>query len=75
MALEVDALGLCCPLPLMRLQQAIGPLAAGSRLALLADDPGVEDDLPLWCQQGGHRLLLLEQRQRHWYGLVEKGGE
>ncbi|WP_207060674.1 sulfurtransferase TusA family protein [Motiliproteus sp. SC1-56] len=70
---EVDARGLRCPLPLIRLQERMETLASGESLRLLADDPGIEDDLPAWCEATGHRLLSLQQRpDASWLGQVEK---
>lgn len=69
----VDARGLYCPLPLIRLQQRIRSLEKGATLWLLADDAGVEDDLPLWCQSTGNRLCSLTARPDGcWLARIEK---
>lgn len=71
---RVDALGLVCPMPLIRLQARIESLAPGERVELVADDPGVEDDLPAWSQVTGHRLLSLERADNGvWVALIECG--
>ena len=54
---EVDAKGLLCPLPVIRLQDAVVGLAAGALVDLLATDPGVLQDVPAWCAVHGHRVV------------------
>ena len=45
----VDALGTFCPEPVIRTQNAARDLAPGQIAMVLADDAGVEIDLPAWC--------------------------
>jgi len=45
----VDALGTFCPEPVIRTQKQAGEMGAGEVLELLADDAGVEIDIPAWC--------------------------
>jgi len=55
-AVEVDALGLLCPLPVLRARKRLGALAPGARLALLSDDPAAVVDVPHFCAEQGHAL-------------------
>lgn len=55
--LEVDALGLLCPLPVLRARKRLAGLAPGATLAILADDPVAVIDLPHFCAEEGHVLL------------------
>lgn len=57
---EVDALGLLCPLPVLRARKALQALSAGEVLALLADDPMAAIDLPHFCAEAGHVLVSAE---------------
>ena len=43
------ALGTFCPEPVIRTQNAARELAPGQIAMILADDAGVEIDLPAWC--------------------------
>ncbi|MGR3838219.1 MAG: sulfurtransferase TusA family protein [Cognatishimia sp.] len=54
--LEIDALGLLCPLPVLRLRKRMQPLAKGARVLLLADDPAAIVDVPHFCHENGHEL-------------------
>ncbi|GIT91954.1 transcriptional regulator [Jannaschia pagri] len=52
--LEVDALGLLCPLPVLRLRKRMETLPSGARIRLLADDPAAHVDVPHFCAEAGH---------------------
>jgi tRNA 2-thiouridine synthesizing protein A len=69
----VDALGLLCPLPVLRCRQALGRLPPGSVVALLADDDEIARDLPAFCEGSGHELLSLRRDGSAWRGLVRSG--
>lgn len=56
---EVDALGLLCPLPVLRAEQAARRLRPGQVLAVLADDPAARGDLAAWCEGRGHELVAV----------------
>jgi tRNA 2-thiouridine synthesizing protein A len=51
----VDARGLRCPLPALRLARAVREGGAG-RYHLLADDPAAKADIPALCAERGWRL-------------------
>lgn len=53
----IDALGTFCPEPVIRTQKKAGQMAPGEVLQLLADDAGVEVDIPAWCLSTGNEYL------------------
>lgn len=55
--LVVDARGLLCPIPVLKLERALRPLPSGTVAVLLATDPAAERDVEAFCRQGGHALL------------------
>lgn len=67
---HVDALGTFCPEPVIRLQGAAREAKAGDVLLLLADDAGVEVDIPAWCMSHGHEYLGLLRGDRRLQVLV-----
>ncbi|MEO5339428.1 MAG: sulfurtransferase TusA family protein [Magnetococcus sp. MYC-9] len=71
--LLLDVRRLLCPLPILRAEAAIAPLASGAILAVLATDPGLARDLPAWCSVHGHRFLGLKNQGRELIGWVAKG--
>ena len=57
MITTVEARGVLCPVPIIRLARAAADLPAGSLVALLTDDPAAEHDVPAWCRLRGHQLV------------------
>ncbi len=53
----VDARGLNCPLPLLRLRQALHQRAIGDQLRLLTTDPISQQDIRRYCELSGQILL------------------
>lgn len=53
----IDARGLLCPLPVLRLQKTLRSLPEGAEVALLATDPAAVIDVPHFCNQTGHHLI------------------
>ncbi len=51
-ATTVDAMGLRCPIPALRLARAVREAGPGS-YRLLADDPAAEADIPALCAERG----------------------
>jgi tRNA 2-thiouridine synthesizing protein A len=54
--IEVDARGLRCPLPVIRLAEAARDAAAGTVIVVLAGDPAARHDIPAWCRMRDHEL-------------------
>jgi tRNA 2-thiouridine synthesizing protein A len=69
---RVDASGRYCPVPILELAKAVRPLGPGALVELWATDPGVESDLPAWCEATGHTLLGLERRGTLYVAWVRK---
>lgn len=72
-SLQVDAVGLPCPMPLLKAKQAMHQLQAGQRLELRATDPGSCRDIPSWCRLAGHQLLS-QTDQTPFVFVIEKAG-
>lgn len=50
----LDARGLKCPLPVLKMEKRLAQLPAGAALHVLATDPMAKVDIPLHCKQNGH---------------------
>jgi tRNA 2-thiouridine synthesizing protein A len=53
---NVDARGLRCPLPVIRLAAAARDAPDGTRIIVLATDPAARHDVPAWCRMRGQEL-------------------
>ena len=54
---QLDARGLTCPLPVLKLRKALKDMQAGQTIEMLATDPGALEDVPQFCQVAGCELL------------------
>jgi len=72
--LEVDARGLLCPLPILRLVRALRRAPAGTVATLLATDPVAVEDVNVFCRDGRHELVSTE-RQGDVFSLRVKKAE
>ena len=54
----IDARGLKCPLPVLKLEKRLGQVQVGTTLVVLATDPMAKIDIPLHCRQQGHTYTL-----------------
>lgn len=71
--LDIDAIGLLCPLPVLRARKALLGLQAGQILRILADDPVAVIDVPHFCDQAGHELLSMTQDGAVTAYLIRRG--
>jgi TusA-related sulfurtransferase len=69
---EVDAVGLACPQPVIELAATIEQVAVGDRVRLRADDVAAKVDVPVWCRMKRHRLESADEIDGVWVFLVRK---
>jgi NADPH-dependent 2,4-dienoyl-CoA reductase/sulfur reductase-like enzyme/peroxiredoxin family protein/rhodanese-related sulfurtransferase/TusA-related sulfurtransferase len=70
---EVDACGLQCPGPIMKLKEKIDTLPVGSRVIVKASDPGFMNDVKAWADVTGNRLIDLKMDKGVITAVIEKG--
>ena len=58
---RLDCRGLACPVPIVRISQAMKTLAADAILTVEADDPAFPADIRAWAQMTGHELVSLDE--------------
>jgi len=73
--ISVDACGLQCPGPVMKLKSGIEGLAIGERLQIRATDAGFARDVESWAKITGNKLVSLSREKGIITALLEKGGE
>jgi TusA-related sulfurtransferase len=52
-----DVVGTFCPVPVAETSKMIKQMQIGQILELIADDPGVVEDIPAWCKATGQEFL------------------
>lgn len=55
--LTLDTLGLLCPLPVLKARKTLKKMSKGDILALLADDPAAQIDVPHFCHESDYLFL------------------
>lgn len=55
--IEVDACGLNCPLPLLRLKKALQTMSPGEVVRVIATDPAAHLDFGVYSEQSGHQII------------------
>lgn len=69
---KLDCLGLFCPMPVLKVREALKAMAVGESLEMLSDDPASEADMKSWTARTGHRLMALERDGAVFRFLVRK---
>lgn len=70
----LDAKGLNCPLPILKVKKAIGGLKPGDTLEVLATDPGAVQDFEAFSRATGHTLVESKQEAGVFRFLIKKAG-
>lgn len=73
-SIDVDALGLRCPEPVMMLHAAIRKAPAGALLRLLATDPSTERDVTNFCRFLDHELVATQHDDARFVYVIRKAG-
>jgi len=55
--ITLDARGLRCPLPVIRLAALARDQPPGTEIEVLTTDPAARPDIAAWCRMRGHHLL------------------
>lgn len=70
---RIDACGLQCPGPILKLKQGVGKLQEGKCLEIKATDAGFLRDVESWCKMTGNTLMSTNVDGGTYSVLVKKG--
>ena len=70
---ELDCLGLLCPLPVLRARKRLIGMAGGQVLRVLASDRMAAIDLPHFCAESGHDYLGASEIEGGSAYLIRRG--
>ena len=71
--IRVDACGLQCPGPILKMKKTMDGLASGERAEITATDPGFPRDAAAWCSSTGNQLISKEASGGKSVVIIEKG--
>ncbi len=70
--ISVDACGLQCPGPIMKLKKEIDLIKVGERISVKATDPGFKKDSVSWCALTGNALVSIEESAGVITAVIQK---
>ena len=71
--IRVDACGLQCPGPILKMKKTMDGLVSGERVEITATDPGFPRDAAAWCSSTGNQLISKEASGGKSVVIIEKG--
>ena len=71
--LKVDACGLSCPGPIMKLAENISNIQEGEVLEITSTDKGFYADVEAWCNSTNNTLLNLDNKDKKIVATIQKG--
>ncbi|MDL2306266.1 FAD-dependent oxidoreductase [Bacteroides sp. OttesenSCG-928-D19] len=71
--IKIDACGLQCPGPVLKLKQAVDAMQVGERLEMTATDAGFARDAQAWCNSTGNSLISNTEDKGKYTVVIEKG--
>ena len=60
-------------MPVIRVQDYVKNLNPGTIFTLIASDPGVLHDIPIWCRMHGHQVLSTIAQQQQILIKIQTG--
>jgi tRNA 2-thiouridine synthesizing protein A len=71
-ARTLDTSGRLCPYPIVETAKAVRALPDGAVLLVIATDPGIALDMPMWCKATRHEHLGTFRDGAAWKSFVRK---
>ncbi|MCK8463823.1 sulfurtransferase TusA family protein [Aliiroseovarius sp. S1339] len=70
---DLDAMGLLCPLPVLKARKRLKSLEKGQVLRVQATDPAAVIDVPHFCAEQGHTLVSQQEHGEVTHYFIRKG--
>ena len=71
-AIRIDACGIQCPGPILKLKKSMETLHPGQRLEVLATDAGFPRDAEAWCRTTGNKFIEKRSEGGKYMVVLEK---
>jgi len=68
----LDARGLRCPLPIVKINTAIKEMKVGEIIKIICTDPGSKRDFESWCKKTGNQLLEMTEEDGVFTYIIQK---
>lgn len=70
---RIDACGLQCPGPILKMKKTMDTLVSGERIEITSTDPGFPRDAAAWCNSTGNHLISKASESGKAIVTIEKG--
>lgn len=70
--IKVDACGLQCPGPILKMKKTIDSLQTGERIEMIATDAGFPTDAEAWCHTTGNKFISKSSGKGTYSVIIEK---
>jgi tRNA 2-thiouridine synthesizing protein A len=70
--LSLDFKGLLCPMPVVKIAQAMKQIQIGEEVEAVATDAGVMADIPAWARTSGNEVVSLEKREKVFHFVIRR---
>lgn len=70
--IQVDACGMQCPGPILKMKRTMDGLVPGERVEVTSTDPGFARDAAAWCNSTGNKLVSQESSAGKSVIVIEK---
>lgn len=71
--IEVDACGLQCPGPIMKVSENMKQIQDGEQLLVRATDPAFASDIEVWCERTQNKLIQVKRDKAVYEVIIQKG--
>lgn len=68
----LDTSGTFCPWPIVETAKAVKGLPDGAVLLVIATDPGIATDMPMWCRATRHEHIATVRDGAAWRSYLRK---
>ncbi len=73
--IALNACGLQCPGPILKVSEAMKKLTPGEEIEISATDPAFATDVEAWCKRTGNELIESDNKSGQFFVVVRKGAE
>lgn len=71
----IDTSGTLCPQPIVETAKAVRALGTGGVLCVIATDPGIALDMPMWCRATRNEHIATFREGKAWRSYLRKKGK
>ncbi|MEO0123894.1 MAG: sulfurtransferase TusA family protein [candidate division WOR-3 bacterium] len=68
----LDARGLSCPMPIVKLSQAMKEMKIGEIIEVVASDPSFVPDVEAWCRKTEQKLIEIKEGAEEIKAYIQK---